>query len=89
MPKFSGKKIFGQAGVYSVIMKSIPLPIVEFNRCQKQLQDERLGPQFRLDQSFICAGGVEGIDTCEVCESSFQSKFQLSFINFFSSSSYE
>lgn len=45
-------------------MKKVPLAIVEFNRCQRELQAERLGDKFRLDTSFICAGGVEGIDTC-------------------------
>lgn len=57
--------MFGQAGKYSVIMKKVPLPIVEFNRCQNELQKTRLGDKFRLDSSFICAGGVEGVDTCK------------------------
>lgn len=61
-----GKDIFGQAGKYSVIMKKVPLPIVEFNQCQRELQASRLGEKFRLDTSFICAGGVEGVDTCQV-----------------------
>lgn len=58
--------MFGKAGKYSVIMKKVPLPIVEFGTCQRALQGTRLGDKFRLDQSFICAGGVEGIDTCQV-----------------------
>lgn len=61
----SGKDVFGQAGKYSVIMKKVgPIPIVEFNKCQKALQTERLGDKFRLDTSFVCAGGIEGVDTC-------------------------
>lgn len=55
-----GKDVFGQAGKYSVIMKKVPLPIVEFSECQRELQASRLGDKFRLDTSFICAGGVEG-----------------------------
>lgn len=63
----AGKDVFGKAGKYSVILKKVPLGIVEFNKCQRELQQERLGDKFRLDQSFICAGGVEGVDTCQVC----------------------
>lgn len=63
---FAGKDVFGQAGKYSVIMKKVPLGIVEFTRCQSELQASRLTEKFRLDASFICAGGVEGVDTCEV-----------------------
>lgn len=63
---FAGKDIFGQAGKYSVILKKVPLGIVEFTRCQSELQASRLTQKFRLDTSFICAGGVEGVDTCEV-----------------------
>lgn len=66
-----GKDIFGQNGKYSVIMKKVPLGIVEFNRCQRELQASRLGDKFRLDQSFICAGGVEGVDTCQVIDFTF------------------
>lgn len=62
----SGKDGFGVNGRSSVILKKVPLGIVEFNKCQADLQAARLGAQFRLDPSFICAGGIEGIDTCEV-----------------------
>lgn len=57
-----GKDISGN---YSFILKKIPLPIVESNICQTKLQGEiPAGSKFRLDPSFICAGGIEGIDTC-------------------------
>lgn len=45
-------------------MKKVPLPIVEFNRCQSELRGTRLGAEFELDRSFICAGG-QGRDTCQ------------------------
>lgn len=61
----TGKDSFGKAGKYSVILKKVPLPIVDFNVCQSKLQAERLGPKFRLHPSFICAGGIEDVDTCE------------------------
>lgn len=46
-------------------MKKVSLPIVEFNGCQRALRDFRLGNKFQLDYSFICAGGVPGVDTCQ------------------------
>ncbi|XP_055387040.1 phenoloxidase-activating factor 2 [Condylostylus longicornis] len=60
-----GKDIFGKQGKYSVIMKRIPLPIVSFDTCQNELRKTRLGNTFQLHPTFVCAGGVEGVDTCE------------------------
>lgn len=60
-----GKDVFGKAGKYSVIMKRVELPVVDSDVCQRQLQGTRLGPRFRLDSSFICAGGQPGVDTCQ------------------------
>lgn len=62
-----GKDVFGKAGKYSVIMKKVLLPIVPFSQCQTALQQTRLTEKFRLDPSFICAGGQPGVDTCQVC----------------------
>lgn len=63
---FTGKDVFGKAGKKSVIMKKVQLPIVDSQTCQRALQDARLGVNFRLDSTFICAGGVVGKDTCQV-----------------------
>ncbi|XP_075146744.1 phenoloxidase-activating factor 2 isoform X2 [Haematobia irritans] len=60
-----GKDQFGAEGRYSAILKRLPLPIVDYNTCQTQFRGTRLGPKFALDRSFICAGGVVGIDTCQ------------------------
>ncbi|XP_017054459.1 phenoloxidase-activating factor 2 [Drosophila ficusphila] len=60
-----GKDVFGSLGKYSVIMKRVPLPIVDFNSCQARLRSTRLGTKFALDRSFICAGGQRGTDTCQ------------------------
>lgn len=60
-----GKDVFGAAGKYSVIMKRVPLPVVDFSTCQSQLRNTRLGPKFALDRSFMCAGGQRGVDTCQ------------------------
>ncbi|XP_058831215.1 phenoloxidase-activating factor 2-like isoform X1 [Topomyia yanbarensis] len=60
-----GKNQFGKAGRYSVIMKKVPLPLLESSTCERQLQGTRLTSRFRLHQTFICAGGERGVDTCE------------------------
>lgn len=60
-----GKDQFGQQGIYSVMLKKVPVPIVDFQTCQNHLQHTRLSQKFKLHSSFICAGGQEGIDTCE------------------------
>ncbi|XP_068147890.1 phenoloxidase-activating factor 2 [Drosophila tropicalis] len=47
------------------LLKRIDLPVVEHSQCQKQLRITILGLRFRLNPSFICAGGVKGKDTCQ------------------------
>lgn len=46
-------------------MKRVPLPIVPNGQCETALQKTRLGQYFRLKDTFICAGGEPGVDTCE------------------------
>jgi kallikrein len=51
---------------YQVSMKQVTLPIVDNGHCQTQLRENtRLRPTFKLDDSFLCAGGKEFEDTCE------------------------
>uniref|UniRef100_A0A6P7GR36 Phenoloxidase-activating factor 2 n=1 Tax=Diabrotica virgifera virgifera TaxID=50390 RepID=A0A6P7GR36_DIAVI len=52
-------------GTYQSTLKKMDLPLVPRNRCVKTLQDKKLGPFFSLHQSFICAGGESGKDTCK------------------------
>merc|ERR1719320_950840 len=59
-----GKDRFGSSGEYQVVLKEIDLPLVENNQCQELLKNTRLGNKFKLDDSFLCAGGVNGKDTC-------------------------
>merc|ERR1711892_852452 len=59
-----GKDKFGAQGVYSTKLKEVVVPVVENEKCQKQLRDTRLGPFYELDSSFMCAGGVKDVDTC-------------------------
>lgn len=61
-----GKDLFGQEGKYQVILKKIDLPVVPKNTCENSLRKTRLGRYFRLHDSFVCAGGEKGRDTCRV-----------------------
>lgn len=60
-----GKDVFGKEGKYQVILKRIDLPIVPRDTCEEALRKTRLGKHFDLHQSFICAGGEPGKDTCK------------------------
>ena len=61
-----GAKEFGDQVQYEQILKKIELPVVPSDQCQQTLRGTRLGSSFRLDESFICAGGKKGQDTCKV-----------------------
>lgn len=58
--------MFSKEGRYQVILKKIQLPIVAPKKCEEALQTTRLGKFFKLDKSFICAGGERGKDACTV-----------------------
>ena len=60
-----GKDKFGAAGEFQVVLKELEIPVVERGLCQEKFRATRLGPRFRLDPSFICAGGQPGQDSCE------------------------
>lgn len=45
-------------------LKFVKLPFVEHTKCQKQLQNQRLGARFKLHDSFICFGSEENLDAC-------------------------
>ncbi|XP_016963157.1 phenoloxidase-activating factor 2 [Drosophila biarmipes] len=60
-----GTTKFGQAGQYQVILKKVDLPVVPAQQCQSSLRETRLGRLFDLHDSFICAGGEGGKDTCK------------------------
>merc|ERR1711863_254010 len=59
-----GKDQFGAAGQYQVVLKEVSLPVVGHGQCQETLRSTRLGRRFKLDDSFLCAGGA-GQDTCK------------------------
>merc|ERR1712061_764259 len=60
-----GKDKFGKGGEYQVILKEIGLPVVDSYQCEASLRRTRLGGKVQLDDSFLCAGGVPGKDTCK------------------------
>merc|ERR1719297_164535 len=60
-----GKDKFGAAGQYQLVMNEIDLPLVDHDTCEDKLRQTRLGKKFKLDSSFVCAGGVDGKDTCK------------------------
>lgn len=60
-----GKNVFGKSGAYQVILKKIDLPMVPRSPCLELLRKTRLGPNYKLHESFICAGGEIGKDTCQ------------------------
>jgi len=60
-----GKDKFGSAGNYQVVLKEIDLSVVNHDQCENSLRRTRLGKRYRLHDSFICAGGESGKDTCK------------------------
>eukprot|EP00088_Acartia_fossae_P001388 TRINITY_DN1053_c0_g2_i3.p1 TRINITY_DN1053_c0_g2~~TRINITY_DN1053_c0_g2_i3.p1 ORF type:complete len:566 (-),score=227.61 TRINITY_DN1053_c0_g2_i3:233-1930(-) len=60
-----GKDRFGSEGDYQVVLKEIDLGVVNNVECQDKLRQTRLGKKFKLDPSFMCAGGQPGKDTCK------------------------
>merc|ERR1711988_1998838 len=46
-------------------MGEIDLPVVNHDDCQDSLRKTRLGKKFKLHDSFVCAGGINGKDTCK------------------------
>ena len=55
----------GRDGSYQEILKGVELDIVDEDDCQKQLRTTRLGEDFILDRSFLCAGGKPNKDACK------------------------
>ncbi|XP_046384720.1 phenoloxidase-activating factor 2-like [Ischnura elegans] len=60
-----GTTEFGKKGEYSAILKRVEVPVVAHYRCQSNLRRTKLGQYFKLHDSFLCAGGEEGNDTCK------------------------
>ena len=59
-----GKDVFDKDDRYQVILHKIDLPVVPRDSCQESLRKTRLGKDFELHESFICAGEADK-DTCK------------------------
>ncbi|XP_058466405.1 phenoloxidase-activating factor 2-like [Malaya genurostris] len=46
------------------IMKKIEVPLMDHDQCEAAFRTTRLGQNFILDESYICAGGEENVDVC-------------------------
>lgn len=57
-----GKDVFGVAGKYQVILKRIEIPMVQRQSCIQSLKT-KMGEDFHLHSSFICAGKQNGISS--------------------------
>ena len=54
-------------GKPSFTLREVDVPIVDGDSCQRRLRGTTLGKHFHLNRkSFICAGGEENKDACEV-----------------------
>jgi len=60
-----GKDKFGSDGEYQVILKQVQMDVADHDQCEDKFQKSRLGRNFELDDSFLCAGGQPGKDTCK------------------------
>lgn len=58
--------VLGKSAKLSKVLKKVDLLIVPNEECQRALRKTRLGSTFTLHESFICAGGQPGKDTCKV-----------------------
>lgn len=59
-----GAESFEKNGTYRDNLKKLELPIVSLKDCQDKLRATKLGSNFKIHTSFMCAGGESGIDTC-------------------------
>lgn len=59
-----GADKFGHEGLYRANLKKLELPVVSLKDCQDSLRTTKLGPRFKLNINFMCAGGERDIDTC-------------------------
>jgi len=60
-----GKDKFGKDGSFQAVLKEVEIRTMDHNDCQDSLRSTRLGSRFQLHDSFLCAGGEPGKDTCQ------------------------
>lgn len=53
-------------GSYQHVLKMVDLAVMPNDKCQENLRTyTRLNSTFVLHDSFLCAGGQQGVDTCQ------------------------
>lgn len=84
-----GKDKFGSPGEYQTVLKEVVTPTVANGDCERNLRKTRLGEYYELHDSFICAGGIQGVDTCKgdggaplVCQQTQGSWYQAGIVSF-------
>ncbi len=60
-----GKENHNRESRFQTVLKKVELPVIPNFLCQMLFRNTVLGKYFRLDSSFICAGGEHGKDTCK------------------------
>jgi len=60
-----GKDKFGKDGSFQAVLKEVEIATMDHSDCQDSLRSTRLGSRFQLHDSFLCAGGEPGKDTCQ------------------------
>ncbi|KAG4071471.1 hypothetical protein HA402_011625 [Bradysia odoriphaga] len=60
-----GKENHSRESRFQTILKKVDVPVIPNFLCQMLFRNTVLGKYFRLDSSFICAGGEYGKDTCK------------------------
>ncbi|KAI8041975.1 hypothetical protein M5D96_003273 [Drosophila gunungcola] len=53
-----------QSPDYSAVLKKVDLPLVDRHTCEQQLRRTKMGHDFQLPASMICAGGELNQDAC-------------------------
>lgn len=59
-----GRDNFHDVNAYRVNLKKRELPVVPLPECQEKLRKTKLGNRFKLNPTFMCAGGEKDEDTC-------------------------
>ncbi|XP_067004209.2 phenoloxidase-activating factor 2 [Anabrus simplex] len=54
----------GGALNYTTTLSQVELPVLEHKKCRDMLRKTKFGRYFRLDKSFLCAGGEENKGAC-------------------------
>lgn len=51
---------------YPAVLKKVNVPLWDRGRCVTRLRATRLGDKFQLHEGFVCAGGEQHEDACQV-----------------------